>query len=169
MNRKTLNIILLATIILIAVIAASVWYIKSNQTVVSENPLTGQKEVSGGDTPRDPSIIKQTNYTPTLLSDQKIFDLGLRSSEYQAIIRSLDTYTKDEFGKKKYVVYTIDSSSVAYNSETRTFTFRMEVEKNSGTFYDVTVERPKFNSLILTLRDDGEVVYTETIKVNEKL
>lgn len=169
MNRKTLNITLIGILILVAVVAAYVWYSRSNQVVVTKNPLTGQTEISGGSAPSDPNVVKETDYTPTLLSDQTIFDKGLLSSEYHAIIRALDKYTKQEYGDKRHITYTIDSSTVEFNQENSTFSFRMEVEKNSRNFFDVTVQRPQFNNLDITLRDDDEVIYNQKMKVNERL
>lgn len=169
MNRKTLNLILVGSLLACSVIALFVFNIASKRTVISENKLTGQAEIGGAGAPKDSKVAEESGYESTLLSDQTIFGLGLRSSEYHALTRALTQHSKQKFGEKKHVVYTIDPTTVKLDDTTNTFTFRLEVGKDSGKFYDVTLERPKFNYLIVTLRDDGEVVYNHEMKVNTRL
>lgn len=133
------------------------------------NPLTGRQEVSGDEASRDDGVVKQDGYRPTLLSDQVIFDQGLRSNEYHTFIRSLDNYTKDKYSDTDHIVYTIDSSSVEVSSEPKTFTFRLEEGKDSGEFIEATIVRPRFNNLDVTLQSDGQVVYSQTEKIDERL
>lgn len=163
MQRSTANSIL--AIILLSLVAAAIIFssIQRDQVVTTLDKDTGKVIVSGN-TSEDKGVISQSNYKPTVLADDKIFSLGMKVEEYQAMQALIDIYTKSTYGNKTYLVYTINSESITYDESLKTFSFRMSI-KDKSSLLDTTLQREDGNKLRLVLRIGGDVKFNQTITV----
>lgn len=166
MNKRqlTINIILLIILVVVAICIQVVSAHKQNQTIETVDKDTGNVVVSRN-TSHDESVIPQSGYKPTVLSSNKIFDLGLTVDEYQAMQGLINIYTKATYGSKKYLVYTINSDSVTYTKSTKTFSFKMSI-KDTKTVLDTTLQRSGSN-LKLILSHDGSVVFNKSVEMSK--
>lgn len=160
----TINIILVIILCIVAICIQIVSSNKQNQTIETIDKDTGNIVVSGN-TSHDKSIVPQSGYKPTVLSDSKIFDLGLTVNEYQAMQGLIDIYTKTIYGPKKYLVYTINSSSVAYDKSSRTFSFKLSI-KDTSVILDTKLQRIN-DKLKLTLYDNGSLVFNKSVEMGK--
>lgn len=169
MSRSKLNIILVVTAILITLTGLMVWGINSRQSVLTQNALTGQQQLSGGGAPADKGVVSENNYRSTLLSDDTIFKLGLKDEEYQTLVNALTSYTKQTYGDRTAIVYTIDPKSVSYDDSSHSFSFRTQINKGGTQYLSVRVTRVEFNILQIRFSKGDDTVYDKKHKINPLL
>ncbi len=150
-------IILTLALVALSIVTAHLYNTKYVKEYAVKDPDSGQTVVFNSSTNKDRPALQ-------LLGPQNILDKGMTVDQYAALKKSL-TDTISSAYPKKYKSAAINADSVALDSETDTFSFKVRLgEIGSDTYLSVTAAVTSDDTLQVTVKDStGTVVKEGTV------
>lgn len=160
--KKIYRTTIILALVLVALSAATVYLYNAKyvQEYSVKDPDSGQVILVNSSTNKDRPALQ-------LLGPQNILDKGMTTDQYVALKKDLANTISDAY-RKKYKSAAINADSVAHNSETDTFSFKVRIgEIGSDNYLSVTAAITTEDTLQVTVKDaTGKVLKEGVVRVS---